>query len=212
MESEIRVLIADDHPIVRQGLRQSIHDEPDLQIVGEAGDGKTALRLIQELLPGIAVLDIAMPQMDGFAVAAEVFNRNLNVDLVFLTAHREESLFKRALELGIRGYVLKESVMSDIVASIRAVAAGQTYISPMLAGYLIDRRETPVSGLGALTQAELRILKLIAGGKSSKEIAAELFISYYTVETHRKNICERLGLRGAHALVRFAVEHKAELL
>lgn len=217
MGNEIRILLADDHPIVRHGLRQSIQEEPDLQIVAEAGDGRAALQLIEELNPQIAVLDIAMPGLDGFAVAREVFTHHLPVELIFLTAHREESLFDKALELGVKGYVLKESVMSDIVSSIRAVASGQHYTSPLMTSYLVNRRRREADtdkralGLNDLTPSELRILKLIADSKSSKEIAEALFISYHTVETHRKNICEKLNLHGSHALVKFALEHKAEL-
>src|SRR5215470_16632477 len=144
MSDEIRILLADDHPIVRHGLRQSIEEEPDLQIVAEAGDGRAAWQLIQETRPQIAVLDIAMPGLDGFAVAREVFKHHLPVELIFLTAHREESLFDKALELGVKGYVLKESVMSDIVSSIRAVASGQHYTSPLLTSYLINRHRRDV--------------------------------------------------------------------
>ena len=216
MGNEIRILLADDHPIVRHGLRQSIQEEPDLQIVAEAGDGRIALQLIQEMKPHVAVLDIAMPGLDGFAVAREVFKQNLQAALIFLTAHREEALFDKALELGVKGYVLKESVMSDIVSSIRAVAAGQHYTSPLMTSYLVNRRRATgankrAPNLNDLTPSELRILKLIADSKSSKEIAEALFISYHTVETHRKNICEKLDLHGSHALVKFALEHKAEL-
>lgn len=217
MDNTIRILIADDHPIVRHGLRQSITEERDLEVVGEAGDGHLALRLIGELRPQVAILDITMPGLDGFAVASEVFKQQLAVELIFLTAHREEALLERALALGVKGYVLKESVMSDIVSSIRAVAAGQHYTSPLMTSYLVNRRRQAVGpapppvGLQELTPAELRVLKLIAEGKSSKAIAEVLFISFHTVETHRKNICEKLDLHGSHALLKFALEHKTEL-
>src|SRR5205085_11169148 len=132
MDNTIRILIADDHPIVRHGLRQSIAEEPDFEVVGEAGDGHLALRLIRELRPQVAIVDIAMPGLDGFAVAGEVFKQQLAVELIFLTAHREESFLERALALGVKGYVLKESVLSDIASSIRAVASGQHYTSPLM--------------------------------------------------------------------------------
>lgn len=212
MDNEIRLLIADDHPLIRHGLRQCIQEEPDLKIVAEAGDGQTALKLIRELSPQIAILDIGMPLLDGFGVAREVFKEKLLSKLIFLTAHREESLFAKALELGVTGYVLKESVMSDIVSGIRVVAAGQHYVSPVLTSLLLTRGQTrQTTGLQALTPTERRVLKLIAENKSSKEIAAKLFISYYTVETHRKNICDKLDLHGGYALLKFALEHKTEL-
>lgn len=217
MANNIRILIADDHPIVRKGLRQSILDEADFEIVAEAGDGREALRLIEKTRPQIAVLDIAMPGLDGFAVAREVLKQKLAVEMIFLTAHREVSLFEKALELGVKGYVLKECVLGDIASSIRAVAAGQHYTSPLMTSYLIGRRRQAADlglrppGLNDLTPTELRVLKLIAEGKSSREIADALSISYYTVETHRKNTCEKLGIHGSHALMRFALEHKAEL-
>jgi len=212
MDNEIRLLIADDHPLIRHGLRQCIQEEPDLKIVAEAGDGQTALKLIRELSPQIAILDIGMPLLDGFGVAREVFKEKLLSKLFFLTAHREESLFAKALELGVTGYVLKESVMSDIVSGIRVVAAGQHYVSPVLTRLLLTRGQTrQTTGLQALTPTERRVLKLIAENKSSKEIAAKLFISYYTVETHRKNICDKLDLHGGYALLKFALEHKTEL-
>jgi DNA-binding NarL/FixJ family response regulator len=214
MDDEIRLLIADDHPLIRHGLRQCIQEEPDLKIVAEAGDGQTALKLIRELKPQIAILDIGMPQLDGFGVAREVLKENLPSKLIFLTAHREEAIFTKALDLGVAGYVLKESVMSDIVSSIRTVAAGQHYVSPVLTSFLVTRSQRTANqppGLQDLTPAERRIFKLIAENKSSKEIAAELFISYYTVETHRKNICDKLDLHGGYALMKFALEHKTEL-
>ena len=217
MSNEIHIVMADDHPIVRQGLRQTIEADAALKIVAEAGDGKTALSLIVQHQPAVAVLDIDMPEQDGFSVARAVRRQKLEVEIVFLTIHREEELFRAALDLGAKGYVLKDSAVTDIVAAIKAVAAGQPYISPQLSSYLLKRSKSVAElnarkpGLEDLTPTERRILKLIAEDKTSKEIAEVLFISHRTVETHRTNISRKLDLHGSLALVKFALEHKAQL-
>ena len=216
MGAEIRIVIADDHPIFRRGLRQSLEEAYGMKVIGEAADGRAALEVILKLDPDIAILDISMPLMDGFAVAREIDKANLEVKLVFLTAHQEESLFDEAMALGVRGYVLKESSMAEIVSCVQAVAEGKHYTSPALTSYLVSRSarsSSPAakSSLEDLTPTERRILKLIAEYKTSREIAAELFVSYHTVETHRRNICDKLDLRGSHALMKFALAHTAEL-
>jgi DNA-binding NarL/FixJ family response regulator len=216
MGDKIRIVIADDHPIFRRGLRQSVEEALGMSVVGEAADGKTALELIQKLNPDVAILDISMPEMDGFAVAREIGRENSQVKLVFLTAHQEESLFDEAMALGVKGYVLKESSMAEIVSCVSAVAQGKHYTSPALTSYLVTRSQrssgpATQSGLEDLTPTERRILKLIAEYKTSREISEELFISYYTVETHRRNICDKLDLHGSHALMKFALSHISEL-
>lgn len=217
MKSETRVVIADDHPVFRQGLRQVIESEQGIEVVGEAGDGASALRMIQELAPEVAVLDINMPRLKGFDVAREIRQQGLGVRIIFLTMYDDERMFNEALNAGALGYLLKDSAVGDIVGGIRAVAAGRHFISPSISGYLFKRaargnalaEQTP--GLGDLTPAELRILKLIAEYKTSKEIAAELFVSYRTVENHRTSICHKLDIHGSNALIKFALEHKYEL-
>ena len=217
MGKEITILIADDHPIVRQGLRQTIEADAGLKVVAEAGDGQTALDKIEELKPEVAVLDIQMPVLDGFGVARAALDRGLPVEFAFLTFFRDEDVFNAALDLGVKGYVLKDSAVSDIVACVRAVAAGEYYASPALTSHLIGRSRRAASlaaerpGLAALTPTERRVLQLIAAYKTSKEIAAELFISPRTVETHRNNICQKLDIHGSHALMKFALAHKSEL-
>lgn len=217
MTDDVTVMIADDHPIFRRGLREVIEGGGGLAVVGEAGDGEAALRLAEEKRPAVAVLDIDMPRLSGFELVGEFGRRHLPVAVVFLSMHKDESMFNGAMRLGVRGYVLKDSAATDIVAGIRAVAAGQHFISPALSTYLVKRgdrlaalaREQP--GLGVLTPAERRVLKLIADNKTSREIAAELFVSHRTVENHRTNICQKLGLHGSHSLLKFALEHKSEL-
>jgi len=217
MPAEIEIVIADDHPIVRQGLRQAIEREATLTVTGEAGDGRIALELIQKLQPRIAVLDMDMPEMDGLAVAREIKKHNPAVSVIFLTVHRDGDLFQEALDAGARGYILKDSAMNDIVAGIKAVAAGNHFTSPAMTSYLIRSREQAAAltvekpELNSLTPSERRILRLISEYKSTKQIADELCISPRTVETHRTNISQKLGLHGSLALMKFALKHTNEL-
>ena len=217
MGSEIEIIIADDHPVVRQGLRQTVEADAGLRVVAEAGDGREALARIKELKPQVAVLDIQMPALDGFGVARAVREEGLPVELVFLTFQRDEDVFNAALDLGVKGYVLKDSAVSDVVACVRAVAAGQHYASPALTSHLVSRGRRAAAltaerpGLASLTPTERHVLRLISDYKTSKEIAAELFVSPRTVETHRNHICQKLGLHGSHALMKFALAHKSQL-
>ncbi|MFN7929943.1 MAG: response regulator transcription factor [Blastocatellia bacterium] len=213
----IRLLIADDHPLLRAGLRQVIATDPQLQVVAEAADGAAALELLMTHQPDVAILDIEMPQLTGFALLREMRARRLTTAVVFLTMYHDEEIFNEALDLGALGYVLKDSATTDITGAIRAVANGQAFISPTISTYLFTRatRATiflqQLPGLKGLTPTERRVLRLIAENKTSKEIAAELFISYRTVENHRSNICQKLDLKGSHSLLKFALDHKAEL-
>jgi DNA-binding NarL/FixJ family response regulator len=212
--NNIRILLADDHPIVRRGLRTMLEEDADLVVVAEAGDGETALALLREKLPEVAVLDIDMPGLDGFAVAREIQKLELKISILFLTLHSEEDMFRAALETGGRGYLLKDSAMREIAAGVRAVAAGKLYLSPALNSYLIPRptavsSENPLTT--RLTPTERRVLQLITEGKSSKEIGSELLVHYRTVENHRTNICRKLGIDGTNALSRFALQNKVFL-
>jgi DNA-binding NarL/FixJ family response regulator len=214
MDTPVRILIADDHPLIRQGLRQAIEAEAGLTVAAEASEGRAALGLIERTAPQIAVLDIDMPGLDGFAVAREVRRRGLPVEIIFLTVHRDESFFNEALRLGAKGYVLKEQAVTDIVGGIRAVAAGDHFTSPALTTYLIKRRSAsspPKLRIQDLTATERRVLALLAEYKTSREIGDALHISHRTVQTHRANICEKLDLHGSHALMKFALDHKGEL-
>ena len=203
-------------PIFRKGLRQIIEADTSLKVVAEADDGESALELIRASLPRVAVLDVDMPIKDGFAVARELRAAGLEVALIFLTMHKNERFFNAALDLGVRGYVLKDSASAEIVNGIKAVAAGHSYVTPLLTDYLLkrsrhDAHAAQQTGLGSLTEAERRVLKLIAEYKSSREIANELFISPRTVDRHRANIADKLDLKGTHALLHFALEHKTQL-
>jgi DNA-binding NarL/FixJ family response regulator len=194
-QNKLRVLIADDHPIFRKGLLLAIEAERSIEIVGEAGDGPQALHLTGKLTPDVIVLDIEMPGMTGLQVAGEIIKRRLPVQISFLTMYKEEDMFNEAMDLGVKGYVLKESAVSDIVAAIKTVAAGRYYLSPSISEYLVCRSNHSRSLLN----------------KTSKEIGDDLNISYRTVENHRMNICNKLEIHGSHSLLKFAIEYKTVL-
>ena len=202
----------------RVGLRDTIESEPGFKVVGEAGDGEHALEMISRMHPAIAILDVSMPKLDGLALARKLVAQEPSVGVILVTMYREQKLFTEALEAGVKGYVLKDSAATDIISCVKAVAAGQNYVSPELTTYLVKRVRqaesagSARSGLEGLTTTELRILSLLAEYKTSKEIAQELFISPRTVDTHRNNICQKLNIHGSHALVKFALQHKDLLL
>lgn len=216
--NQITIIIADDHPIVRQGLRQTIETEKNITIVAETENGQAALEAIVKFAPQIAVLDIDMPEMDGFAVARAVGAKKLETEIIFLTIHQDEIMFNEAIDLGAKGFVLKDSALSDIVECIKTVAQSEHYASHALTKFLINRSRRAIGltekqpSINDLTPTERKVLKLIAENLTSKEIAEQLFISPRTVEKHRQNICQKLGLQGSHSLLKFAVFHKSELL
>jgi len=217
MDHEVRVLIADDHPIFRRGLRQIIETAPRLRVVAEASDGEQALQALQGTGVDIAVLDLTMPVKDGLVVARAVREQRLAVPVVLLTMHKDEHYLNAALELGVRGYVLKDSAATEITDCILAVTAGHEYVSPALSSFLIRRGRSAGAlteqkpALAQLTATERRVLKLIAEGQTSREIASALHIGVRTVEHHRNNMALKLELRGSHALLKFAVQHHSEL-
>jgi DNA-binding NarL/FixJ family response regulator len=215
VKDRIRVLIVDDHPLFRSGLRQVIESDPRLELAGETGDGVAAFRLILEAKPDVAVLDVNLPGQTGLEVARAIQEKKLRTRVIILTMHREEELINRALDFGVNGFVLKENATGNILDAIEAVAAGEHYLSPEVSGHLVRRHHRAEAlaaqkpGLDDLTKAERRILRLIAVKKTSREIAAELFISPRTVEAHRANICAKLELRGSHSLLQFALENRS---
>ncbi|MEP6947130.1 MAG: response regulator transcription factor [Acidobacteriota bacterium] len=217
MKQEVRILIADDHPIMRQGLRQIIEIESNLNVIGEARNGSEALAMVEELRPDVAILDVDMPHLDGFQVARAVLANSSQTAIVFLTMHSDEAMFRAALDLGAKGYVLKDSAIDDIVTAINEVVAGRSFTSLPMTTYFSKRQnysqvsDDQRSGLSQLTPTEHRILKFLADYKTNKEIAEELSISPRTVETHRSRICQKLNLQGSHALMKFAAEYRSLL-
>jgi DNA-binding NarL/FixJ family response regulator len=218
MSNEITIILADDHPIVRKGLREVIEEDKRLRVVAEANNGREAVEAVEKFSPQVTILDIDMPVMNGFETAREIRARKLKTEIVFLTMHRDEDLFNEAIDLGAKGFVLKDSALLDIIECVKAVAASEHYASHALTKFLINRSRRALGlteqqpTVKDLTPTERRVLKLIAEDMKSKEIGEELFISPRTVEKHRQNICQKLNLQGSHSLFKFAVQHKSELL
>lgn len=213
---KIRIVLADDHPLIRNGLATSLREDPALDVVAEAGDGVAALAAVNEHRPDIAVLDIDMPNLSGLSVAGELQRQKSQTRVIFLTLHADEAMLKNALGLGAKGYVLKESAVQEIIAAVHAVAAGTTFISSSLTARLLqedggNEKKKAQSPLSDLTPAEVKILRLVGEGLTSKEIADKLSIHYRTVENHRTNMCRKLGVDGASALLRFALNNRNAL-
>ncbi len=218
MSNEITIILADDHPIVRKGLREVIEEDKRLRVVAEANNGREAVEAIEKFSPQVTILDIDMPVLNGFDTARRIKAEKLATEIIFLTMHRDEDLFNEAIDLGAKGFVLKESALIDIIECIKAVAASEHYASHALTKFLLNRSRRAVGlterqpTVKDLTPTQRRILKLIAENLTSKEIGEELFISPRTVEKHRQNICQKLDLQGNHSLFKFAVQHKSQLL
>lgn len=217
MTDKIKVFVADDHLIFRQGLLKLLETEPSIKIVGESGDGLEALQLIKELKPEIAILDISMPNKNGLEIVKQLKKDNLSTECIILTMYDEEEYFNEALDCGVKGYLLKENAISDLLNCVKCVVQGKYYVSPLISEYLLHRDDKMRQlkcdhpGLDKLTMREKRILKLIAENKTSKKIAEQLFISPRTVENHRQHICDKLRLKGFHKLLQFAIENKSYL-
>jgi len=211
------ILLADDHPLMRKGLAEMIEEEAVFQIIAQTNNGESALALIEQLHPMIAVLDIDMPKMSGLEVAEAVRKKKYSTRIIFLTMYDTDTIFTKAMEIGVMGYVLKESAATEIIDALKSVRDGKHYITPALSGQLM-RKTQQLNGsnyraeeqfaLSSLTATERKVLTLISQDKSSKEIAETLFISSRTVDTHRNNICQKLQLRGTNALFKFAMENK----
>jgi DNA-binding NarL/FixJ family response regulator len=217
MTAKIRVFLVDDHPVFRHGLKEIIDADPCFEVVGDCGDSEAALVEIPRAKPHVAMLDVSLPGHSGLEVVRALRASRPPVACLMLTMHAEESTFNAAMDAGAQGYLLKEDAMEMVLLGLRAVASGGVYLSPAISGWLLRRQgrtsalKEEKTGLVALTATERRVLLLVAENKTNKEIAADLFISHRTVETHRSNICQKLQLQGAHKLIQFAIEHRSEI-
>lgn len=213
----IKVFVADDHNLFRQGLVKIVESEGLYKIIGEASDGQEALNKIKELTPDVAILDVSMPKMTGLEVVRQLKKGNDTIQFIILTMYKEEEFLYEALDVGVKGYILKENTTDDLIAALRAVSIGGSYISPLLTSSLINRAESKRKfsnekpSINDLTVTERKVLKSLSYNKTSKEIAEELNISFRTVQNHRGKICKKLGLLGSNRLLQFAIENKNNL-
>ncbi|MBI3943428.1 MAG: response regulator transcription factor [Chloroflexi bacterium] len=206
-----RILIADDHGVLRAGLRALLNAEADLEVVGEAADGNTALSLAQDLHPDVILLDISMPGLNGIEVIQNLMRVQRNTNVLILTVHEDEGLLQEAFRLGAKGYIVKRAVESELINAIRAVSRGDLYVHSAMTQGLV-KSLSPSSprqeeGITALTRREVEVLRLIAQGFTNRQIAEKLSISVRTVESHRANLMSKLDLGSRVELVRYAREH-----
>jgi DNA-binding NarL/FixJ family response regulator len=215
--NNITVVIADDHPIVRKGIRDLIVEDGRYSVVEEVGDGSKVLGSVRKFMPKILLLDVNLPGRNGLDIALEIQTAGLPVEIIVMTMHKEAEVFDRAMDAGVKGYLLKESAEDDLLKCIEVVLDGDCYISPQISKHLMNRKtksdqlHRAIPGLALLSPSELRILKLIAGQSTSKEIADLLHVSVKTVHNHRTNICNKLELHGVNALLKFAIENRSRL-
>ena len=204
----IRILLADDHAVVRQGFRMILSAHPDLEIVGEAGNGREAVELAATLRPDVVVMDVAMPELNGIEATRRLTADNPHTRVVALSMHKDSVYVREILRAGARGYLLKDSVADDLVAAVRAVAAGEGYLSPGVSNAVLDDyRKHVTNPIDLLSSREREVLQMLAEGKTNKEIAVVLHLSVYTVEAHRGRIMEKLNVHSINELVRFAVRN-----
>ena len=204
----IRVLLADDHTIVRQGLKLILGSHADLEVVGEAANGNEAVELARKLHPDIVLMDVAMPDLNGIEATKRMVQADPRVKVLVLSMHKEGVYVREILRAGARGYILKDAIDTELLNAVRSVAHGDGYISPAVSGALLsDYRKNVTDPLDLLTNREREVLKLIAEGKTNKEIATSLNLSVYTVDSHRGKVMEKLNLHSTGELVRFAIKH-----
>jgi DNA-binding NarL/FixJ family response regulator len=203
--------MVDDHPVVLAGLKALVEADPDFVVVGKARDGRTALRLVRELLPDVVVLDISMPEMNGIEVATALLAERPACRVLVLTVHEDRAYLRQLVEAGVSGYLLKRSASEELIRALHAVVSGGMYLDPAIAGKAVGR---PARGtlqqagqVAELSERETDVLRLVAGGHSNKEISARLAISVKTVETYKARAMDKLGYRSRVELVRYAADH-----
>ena len=210
----IRVLLSDDHLVVRKGLRSILERQSGMEVVGEAADGRQAVDLAESLTPDVVIIDITMPHLNGIDATSQIVKRNPKIGVVILSVHSDETYILRALNSGAKGYLLKDSAETDLVKAVDTVASGKPFFSPAIAETLLEdymrflHQRNLEDSYDLLTDREKEILQLLAEGKSNKEIASLLNLSVYTVETHRSNLMQKLGLHNTAEIVLYAVRKK----
>lgn len=204
----ITILMADDHTIVRQGLKLILGSHPDLQVVGEAATGEEAVQLAAQLKPRIILMDVAMPGINGIEATKQIVQANPRARVLVLSMHKESVYVREILRAGARGYILKDAIDTELISAVRSVANGDGYVSPAVSGALLnDYRQKSDDPADSLSPREREVLKLIAEGKTNKEVATQLNLSVYTIDSHRGKIMEKLNLHSTGELVRFAIKH-----
>ena len=204
----IRILLVDDHAVVRQGFKMILGAQPDMEIVGEAGNGREAVEQAGELKPDVVVMDVAMPELNGIEATRRVVGAVPHARVLALSMHKDSVYVREVLRAGARGYILKDSVAGDLVAAVRAIAKGEGYLSPAVSDAVLDDYRRHVTNpIDLLTSREREVLQMLAEGKTNKEIAGVLNLSVYTVDAHRGRIMEKLNLHSINELVRFAVRN-----
>lgn len=209
-DRKIRVFLADDHAVLREGLRMLVDAEPDMECVGEASDGREAVRLVAEILPDVAVLDVSMPELNGLQAAERIKECCPDAKILTLTRHTDDGYLQQLLKAGTSGYVLKQSASGVLLSGIRAVASGQTFLDPAITEKVVGSYVAKSAGKGAFTQTEPSererdVLRMIAWGHSNKEIAARMDLSVKTVEVHKANAMRKLGMTSRIDIVRYAI-------
>ena len=206
MDKKIKVVIVEDHKIVREGLRLLLEKEPDIEVIGEAEDGKEAVKLAEELKPDCIIMDLLLPNLNGVEATELIREKDKDVKIVILSMYDNEEYFITAVRAGINGYILKGSGISDLVRAVKTVVKGNAYFSPEVSKYLLKLSKKGLKEVDGLTQRELEVLKLVCEGYTSQQIALKLGISVKTVETHRSNIMNKLGVFSIAELVRYAIK------
>ncbi len=215
MDKQISVIIADDHPVLRAGLREIIESDQNFRLEGTASDGEEALREVRARKPDVLLLDIEMPKLNGLEVARRLHEEEATVAILVLTMHQEDSIFNRAMDYGVSGYLLKDSAEDEIRAAMRAVMDGRCFVSRALTAQALDfarRDRSTEEEFRDLSKMEYTVLLKIAESKTSGQIAGELNLSPRTVEKHRLHIGQKLGLRGSYSLLRYALENRERIL